>query len=346
MQRTIVSCFFQHLHIHSFYTVPDRIPRRKALLVGVRDVPMLFSHEMNVPGAHQDAKRFRNLLIRKYGYKQEDIVVLKDDPDMTDDQRARLWPTRSNIMREMGDLIRNASSGDCFVFMYSGHGSQVMAVDDLDEKDGLDEIIFAADSAIDPNSSSNVPLVNYIKDDEIRTTLMRLPAGASCVMVFDCCHSGTAAGMSNHCTCYGACTDTFTSRSRRHDVVAKLQTIHPASPTASTGLTTNRFEPGRYATLSTSFRQSGPNLTSWSACKDANITVGNSRGGGFLRAFCQALYNDPTPMHAELLRNLSEEIDRVIEQVPEKFREGLEDLPIPQLGSSRPHTILQTRFTL
>ncbi|KAH9858380.1 peptidase C14 [Lenzites betulinus] len=346
MQRTVFSCFFQHLHIHSFYTASDHIPRRKALLIGVRDVPNLFSREMNVPGAHKDTKRFRNLLIRKYRYKEEDIVVMKDDPDMSEDERERLWPTRKNIMREMDTLVKDASPGDHFVFMYSGHGGQIVALDDTAEKDGLDEILFATDSDIDPNSSSGVPLVNYIKDDEIRTTLMRLPASASCVMIFDCWNRSGVPKLFR--TSYMSMLEPM-----RHVALpssslgfARMQTIHPTDAEPPSGPPTMRFELGRYAIPSTAFGPLGPNLTSWSACKDENSTIGNSRGGIFLRAFCQALYNDPTPTHAKLLRTLSEDIDRVIDQVPQKYKQGLEDIPIPQLGSSRPSTVLDTRFTL
>ncbi|OJT02352.1 Metacaspase-1 [Trametes pubescens] len=116
---------------------PSLPRRRKALLIGIREVKNVFASK--VPGAHRDTTRFCNLLLDTYEYQSEDIVTLKDDPEIPDEDRVHLWPTRDNIIREMSSLVNDASAGDILVLLFAGHGGQVKALNDPNEKDGLDE---------------------------------------------------------------------------------------------------------------------------------------------------------------------------------------------------------------
>ncbi|EIW55201.1 peptidase C14 [Trametes versicolor FP-101664 SS1] len=315
--------------------------RRKALLIGIREVKNVFA-SMEVPGAHRDTKRFCDLLLKTYKYQSEDIVTLTDNPEVPDEDRERLWPTRDNIIRGMKNLVRDARPGDILVLLFSGHGGQVKALNDPNEKDGLDEILFAADSYRQP-SNVDIPFANYVKDDEIKEIFTTLCAGCRCVMIFDCCHSGTAADLPE--VTEGDLTHVLQAPApSKSSGFAKMQTIHPTSAAASTGLSENSFELDGSDKLA--LPSPVPELSSWSACKDAHNTTGNSKGGVFLRAFCQALQKNPTPTHATLLQNLQKEIEVIMDRVPPERKERLSDWPIPQLGSLRPHAVLETPFVL
>ncbi|KAF8492193.1 caspase domain-containing protein [Russula emetica] len=141
--------------------------RRRALLIGI-------SYRGELLNTHQDVDRYRNVLIVNYGYRPEDITVLKDDPAFA----IHLQPTRENILRELKNLVANAAAGDRFTFLYSGHSNQQPSKD-LNEEDFLDEYLITIDDEI-------------IIDNELNDILVKpLPAGSSLFALLDTCHSGT-----------------------------------------------------------------------------------------------------------------------------------------------------------
>ncbi|KAI0760706.1 peptidase C14, caspase domain-containing protein [Fomes fomentarius] len=158
---------------------PKRKPARKALVVGIEykgvkdnDIP-----ELRFP--HKDARDWKQLLISKYKYAESDITIMLDH-ESTD---ARLKPTRENLWREIGALVKGARPGDRFMFYYAGHSDQVRS-NSVSEKDGLDEAIVPY---APPGSK-----VELIIDNDLRALLVDpLPVGASLIAVFDTCHSGT-----------------------------------------------------------------------------------------------------------------------------------------------------------
>jgi hypothetical protein len=80
------------------------------------------------------------------------------------------------------DLMRGAKKGDVLVLHYSGHGSNVPDDEkNRDEADGRDEILCPTDLNWD----------KPFRDDWLRTTFDKLPAGVSFTTIMDCCHSGT-----------------------------------------------------------------------------------------------------------------------------------------------------------
>ncbi len=91
--------------------------------------------------------------------------------------------TASNIRAELEWLVDGADSGDVLYFHYSGHGSQVRTVVDVNsESDGWDEVI----CPVDFDWASKL-----IFDDELRQIFSKVPADVNLTVVLDCCHSGT-----------------------------------------------------------------------------------------------------------------------------------------------------------
>ncbi|KAI0261895.1 caspase domain-containing protein [Gloeopeniophorella convolvens] len=94
-----------------------------------------------------------------------------------------LQPTRENMIRELKRLVSDASSGDKFTFLYSGHSDQQPAGGDPDEEeDGQDEVIITSDE-------------QRIIDNIL---VMPLPVDCSLLAILDTCHSGTMLDLPHH----------------------------------------------------------------------------------------------------------------------------------------------------
>ncbi|KAF7348728.1 hypothetical protein MVEN_01391800 [Mycena venus] len=146
--------------------------RRRALCIGINYHGQ--AHELR--GCINDAKHVFSFLVRRAGYKAEDIVVLTEDSP-----HARAQPTRQNILDAMAWLVRDAHPHDALFFHYSGHGGQTPDLDG-DEVDGYDEVIYPLD----------YKRAGHIVDDEMHDIMVKpLPPGCRLTAIFDSCHSGT-----------------------------------------------------------------------------------------------------------------------------------------------------------
>jgi hypothetical protein len=92
--------------------------------------------------------------------------------------------TRTAITNALAQHVAQMKSGDLFLFQYSGHGTQ-FPDDTGDEPDGKDEALCPVD----------MMTAGFIRDDDIRTILNRVPEGALAVAFVDCCHSGSIVRM-------------------------------------------------------------------------------------------------------------------------------------------------------
>ena len=90
-------------------SLADTIPRKLALLVGVNEYP-----QTSLSGCNTDVDLQRELLIKRFGFKREDVLTLTGKS-----------ATRENIETAFREhLIKQASAGDVVVFHFSGYGSQ------------------------------------------------------------------------------------------------------------------------------------------------------------------------------------------------------------------------------
>lgn len=146
--------------------------KRKALIIGINYINT--KNQLN--GCINDAHNIHDFLVRQHGYNPDDIVMLTDDQTMM----AKV-PTRANMLRAMGWLVKNAQPNDSLFFHYSGHGGQVEDKDG-DEEDGLDDVIYPIDF------ESQGPII----DDEMHDIMVKpLAKGVRLTALFDSCHSGT-----------------------------------------------------------------------------------------------------------------------------------------------------------
>jgi hypothetical protein len=149
-------------------------PRRWAVVVGVGDY-VNYGDEQggDLPGAANDARNMRDVLVARWGFRPDGVRMLLDAE-----------ATREGIRQALAEWLPSvARPGDLIVFYYSGHGSQVFDRDG-DETDGLDETLCPADVM---RNSSRLD----IKDDELGGWLRALPT-RNVTVILDACHSGTA----------------------------------------------------------------------------------------------------------------------------------------------------------
>jgi len=176
---------FFFLYLLLLASSPSYSATKKALLIGIDNYKNLpfFSKELkrtitNLKGSINDTHIMSEMLISYFGFRREDILVLKDSE-----------ATRDSIISNFKDwLINGTKKGDLTVFYFSGHGAQVPESVSGDEPDKLDEALCPYD--VVPVGAGNVDEAKLIIDDEIGTLLKKL-IGRDVVFIADCCHSGT-----------------------------------------------------------------------------------------------------------------------------------------------------------
>jgi len=145
---------------------------RYALLVGIDDYP---GSANDLDSCVADTQVMKNLLMRRFGFKASDIVVINDAE-----------ANREHILNAFTRHLGQAGRDGVAVFYYSGHGTQLdgnygLAAEFDAEEDGRDEAL--AVWALDENNT-------FILDDELGMLADGLSAERVLVML-DSCHSGT-----------------------------------------------------------------------------------------------------------------------------------------------------------
>ncbi|KAK7313815.1 hypothetical protein VNO77_39017 [Canavalia gladiata] len=140
---------------------------KKAVLIGI-NYP---GTKAELRGCINDVWRMHSCLIQRYGFSEDDIVVLIDtDKSYTE-------PTGKNIRSALTKLIRSAQQGDVLFVHYSGHGTRLPAETGEDDDTGYDECIVPSD-------------MNLITDDDFREFVDGVPRDCKFTIVSDSCHSG------------------------------------------------------------------------------------------------------------------------------------------------------------
>ncbi|MEM0900085.1 MAG: caspase family protein [Pseudomonadota bacterium] len=117
-------------------------------------------------------------------FEPENITVLADGVENAEE------PTLQAIRTAFADLAAAVDAQDFVYLHFSGHGSQVPAINAATEIDGLDEILMPADFV--PKREEGGSVENALIDDEIGEMIDAIRAkGAHVWAVFDSCHSGT-----------------------------------------------------------------------------------------------------------------------------------------------------------
>jgi lysophospholipase L1-like esterase len=146
---------------------PSQAPSARSLHIGVNDVDQ--EHYLKLPPlsfCRADAEAMQELAADR-GYRTQVLV----------DQAA----TRDGVKGAVAEAAAELTSGDIFLFTYSGHGSQVLDADG-DEQHGPDQ---------DYADETLCLFDGQLLDDELYELWSLFADGVRVVAVFDCCHSGS-----------------------------------------------------------------------------------------------------------------------------------------------------------
>lgn len=137
---------------------------RRALCVGINTYPTAPLH-----GCVADANTWEHTL-RQIGFQTTKLL----------DEQA----TRDAILDQLSDLVTTSRAGDCIVFQFAGHGTELPDADG-DEIGGTNG---GHDEALCPHDFAGGA---FVIDDDVAEIFRRLPKGVNLTCFIDCCHSGT-----------------------------------------------------------------------------------------------------------------------------------------------------------
>lgn len=147
---------------------------KKAIFIGINYIQ---SPQNRLAGCANDVSK----MISYMSQKNFKTMILSDDIPSTTERIVK-WPSRKNILEAIDWVTKDMKSGDEAFVHYSGHGGLTIDLSG-DELSGKDSCIYPV---------SVTGNVECITDDELRILLVnKVPAGAFCTVIFDCCHSGT-----------------------------------------------------------------------------------------------------------------------------------------------------------
>jgi metacaspase-1 len=258
------------------FTPHTRTPNSYAVIVGISDYAN-FGPEIggDLPGARNDARDFRDVLIAQKGFAPENIRMILDGE-----------ATRDRIVGELKNWLPSVvQPGDLVVFFFAGHGSQMWDTNG-DEEDGLDETIC-------PTNVVKGDTRNDIPDDELNAMLKGIPTD-NIVVVLDNCHAGS-----------GTRSVTPFSRPRSLDRIASTDVPKPPNAT-STQTTTADATPASVLEIAASQADEVAVDAEWPAEGGAPSTF----NGAFTRNFVRNLWQSPAASYEEIFSLTVEDMKR------------------------------------
>lgn len=146
--------------------------KKRALLIGINNY--LHYKEKSLNGCVNDTKIMASVLKKRFGFNEDDIIILNDEE-----------ATRDAIVRELNHILEVCESNDIIVFHFSGHGSRRRSWE-ANAPDGLEETIVPYDTGPHPESDRD------IRDSDLRNWLALLTKKTANInLIFDNCHSGS-----------------------------------------------------------------------------------------------------------------------------------------------------------
>ncbi len=278
---------------------------RKALLCGINAYS-----KQPLRGCVNDAQSLRDLLVRQFDFRPEDIHLLRDAEGV-----------KSRVRQEWQWLTAGAAPGDTLVFHFSGHGSNVRDQNG-DETDGRDEITCLYDMDFDdPNT--------YILDDEWYEWVRQVRRDANLIIVKDTCHSGGSSRAIPVMDSRGMVHDMLVSPSQASQASRSVGSEGTVSETQVSvnrflippdlGLDGSRAVVSR-ATKPSKLRRAADLNLNLMACQEtqtaADAYINGTFSGAFTYYLCQALKAHPDLDSQSLIKAVAASLKSGYEQVP------------------------------
>ncbi|NDE17677.1 caspase family protein [bacterium] len=139
-------------------------------------------------------------------------------------------PTKANILAAIGWLVSGLKAGENVLFHFAGHGGLVRDTNG-DEVSGRDSCLYPL----------NGRTLETLTDDELRAALAeRLPEGCKCLVVLDCCHSGTAVDLRYKWQAPAAGTMTYTEDQKYSKTAGQVLFLSGCRDTETAADTVNK----------------------------------------------------------------------------------------------------------
>ena len=182
-QKNILNFTFFFLFSVFFFQFSYAKNKKLALIVGISK----YQRQWGKLNTEIDIKLIKETLIKK-GFKEENIVIIRDEQ-----------ATKENIIRNFEEhLINQAEKGDILVFHFSGHGQQVIDMNN-DEADGYDEALVPYDA--NAYYTRKYKGENHLIDDELNVMIYnarkKIGTKGSLMFIIDACYSGTISRGNN-----------------------------------------------------------------------------------------------------------------------------------------------------
>lgn len=162
-------------------TLAQPTNRKLALLVGINRYP----HHDNLAGCLVDVELQRELLIHRFGFNPQDIIVLSDRE-----------ATRENIETAFVEhLIEQAQPDDVVVFHFSGYGSQIKMPLASDNEVSNNSDAFRVANSFMPVDGLSSAKTTLFANNILQETLLVLAQSlstAKCTFVLDTCFNRTS----------------------------------------------------------------------------------------------------------------------------------------------------------
>ena len=261
------------------FTPHTRTPNSYAVIVGISDYAN-FGNEIggDLPGARNDARDFRDVLLAQKGFQPANVHMLLD-----------LEATREHIVDQFKTWLPSVvQPGDLVVFYFAGHGSQAWDTDG-DEADGLDETICPTD-VVKGNTK------NDIVDDDLNKLLKGVPTD-NVVVVLDNCHAGS-----------GTRAVTPFARPRSLDRVVTSDVPKPANATVGQPVTNSTNDDAPASVLEIASAQSDEVAVDaeWPGEGGAPSTF----NGAFTKNFVKNIWQSPAASYSEIFNQTVEDMKR------------------------------------
>jgi hypothetical protein len=262
-------------------------------------------------GCINDARNIQNFIMSRFGYKNDDIVMLTDDA-----RHPRQMPTKDNIVHAMQWLVRGAQPNDSLFFHYSGHGGQTKDLDG-DEADGFDEVIYPVDYETN----------GHIVDDLMHEIMVRsLPPGCRLTAIFDSCHSGSALDLPYIYSTEGKIKEPNLAAEAGQGLLSAVTSYARGDMggvfSSVTGLIKTASGNGQKAdAYAKATRTSSADVIQWSGCKDSQTSADTSEAGNatgaMSYAFIHALNQNPQQSYMMLLNSIRDILKSKYSQKPQ-----------------------------
>lgn len=270
---------FAAVVLFAAFTPHTRTPVGYAVIIGISDY-MNFGDEIggDLPGARNDARDFRDVLIAQKGFQSQNIHMILDHE-----------ATRDRIVSELKTWLPSVvKPGDLVVFYFAGHGSQMWDTNG-DEEDGLDETIC-------PTNVVKGDTQNDIPDDELNVLLKGIPTD-NVVVVLDNCHAGS-----------GTRAVTPFARPRSLDRTASVDVPKPANATAGQPVADAAVDATPASVLEIAAAQADEVAVDAEWPGEAGAP--STHNGAFTRSFVRNLWQAPAATYEEIFKQTVEDMKR------------------------------------